>query len=46
MRCNEAMMKQKELKGEDQRIQAYVKHPAILMVKRPGETAYTTCAEF
>ena len=41
MRCNEAMMKRK-----DQRIQTYVKHPTILMVKRPGETRYTTYGEF
>ena len=31
----------KELKGEDQAIQAYVKFPVALRVNRPGETAYT-----
>ena len=43
-KCNEAMKKWKELMEED--ILAYVKHPAVLMVKRPGEGAYTQYAEY
>ena len=45
-RRNEAMKKRKELREEDQGIRAYVKYPAVLMVKRPGEAAYTPCAEY
>ena len=45
MRRNEAMNKRKELKRKDPRVQVYVKYPAIVMVKRPGETAYGTHAE-
>ena len=44
-RCNEAMKKWKELREEDQVIQAYVKYPAVLMVKRPSEAVYTPYAE-
>ena len=43
---NEAMKKRKKLSEEDQCIRAYVKHPAVLMVKRPGEAAYTPCAGY
>ena len=46
MQCNEAMKKQKELREEDQGIQAYVKYPGVLMVKQPGEAAYTPYAEY
>ena len=45
-RCNEAMKKRKELREEDQRIRAYVKYLPVLIVKRPGETAYTPYAEY
>ena len=38
-RHNEAM--RKKLKEEDQSIQAHGKYPVVLMVKLPGETAYT-----
>ena len=44
-RPNETMKKRKELREEDQGIRAYVKYPAVLMVKRPGEAAYTPYAE-
>ena len=44
-RCNNAMIKQKELRKDDHRIQAYVKYPAVLMVKYPGESVYTSYAE-
>ena len=45
-RRNQAMKKRKELREEDQGIRTYVKYPAVLMVKRPGEAAYTPCAEY
>ena len=45
-RRNEAMKKRKELREEDQGIRAYVKYPAVLMVKQPGEAAYTPYAEY
>ena len=45
-RPNEAMKKQKELREEDQGIRAYVKYPAVLMVKRPGEAAYAPYVEY
>ena len=44
-RRNEAMEKWKELREEDQVIRAYVKYPAVLMVKQPGEAVYTPYAE-
>ena len=40
------MKKRKELREEDQGIQAYVKYPAVLMVKQPVEAAYTPYAEY
>ena len=43
---NEAMKKRKKLREEDQGIRAYVKYLAVLMVKRPGEAAYTSYAEY
>ena len=45
-RRNEAMKKRKELREEDQGIRAYVKYPALSMVKQPGEAAYTPYAEY
>ena len=45
-RRNEAMKKRKELREEDQGIRAYAKYPAVLMVKQPGEAAYTPYAEY
>ena len=45
-RRNEAMKKRKELREEDQGIRAYVRYPAVLKVKRPGEAAYTPYAEY
>ena len=44
-RRNNAMIKRKELRQDDHRIQAYVKYPAVLMVKYPGESVYTSYAE-
>ena len=40
------MKNRKELSEEDQGIRAYVKYPAVLIVKRPGEAAYTPYAEY
>ena len=40
------MIKRKELRKEDHRIQAYVKYPAVLMVKYLGESVYTLYAEY
>ena len=46
MQRNKAMKKRKELREADQCIRAYVKYPAVLMVKQPGEAAYTPHAEY
>ena len=40
------MKKRKELREEDQDMRAYVKYPVVLMVKPPGEAAYTPYAEY
>ena len=40
------MIKLKELRKDDDRIQAYVKYPAVLMVKYPGELVYASYAEY
>ena len=45
-RRNNAMIKRKELRKDNHRIQTYVKYPAVLMVKYPGESAYTSNAEY
>ena len=45
-RRNDAMIKQKEPRKDDHRIQAYVKYPAVLMVKYPGQSVYTSYAEY
>ena len=44
-RCNNAKIKRNERKKDDHRIQAYVKYPAVLMVKYLGESVYTLYAE-
>ena len=44
-RRNKAMLKHKELKRDEKAIQGYVKYPAILMVKKPGERSYFVYAE-
>ena len=46
MRRNKAMKKPKELREEDQGMRAYVKYPTVLVVKQPGEAAYTPYAEY
>ena len=45
-RPNNAMIKQKELRKDDHRIRAYMKYPAVLMVKYPEESVYTSYAEY
>ena len=45
-RRNEAMKVRKQLRNEDKQIQAYVKFPAIFMVKKPGETTYSVHSEY
>ena len=45
-RGNETMKKRKEMREVDQGIRVYVKYPAVLMVKRPGEASYTPYAEY
>ena len=40
------MIKQKELRKDDHRIQAYIKYPAVLLIKYPGESVYTLNAEY
>ena len=36
----------KQLRNEDKQIQAYVKFPAIFMVKKLGETTYSVYSEY
>ena len=43
---NNAMIKRKELRKDDHRVQAYVKYTAVLMVIYPGESVYTSYAEY
>ena len=45
-RRNNAMIKKKELRKDDHRIQAYIKYPAVLLIKYPGESVYTLNAEY
>ena len=45
-RRNEAMKVRKQLRNKDKQIQAYVKFPAILMVKKPWETTYSVHSEY
>ena len=45
-RWNEAMKVRKQLRNEDKQTQAYVKFPAILMVKKPVETTYSVHSEY
>ena len=39
-------LKHKELKRDEKTIQAYIKYPAILMVKKSGGRSYSAYAEF
>ena len=45
-RRNEAMKVRKQLRNEDKQIQAYVKFPAIVMVKKSGETTFSVHSEY
>ena len=45
-RRNDAMIKRKELRKDDHRIQAYAKYPAMLMVKYPRKSVYTSHEEY
>ena len=45
-RRNQAMITRKELKSNDSSIQAYVKFPAVLMIKKEGERKYSPYAEY
>ena len=45
-RHNGATIKQKELRKDDHRMQVYVKYPAILMLKYPGDWVYISPAEY
>ena len=45
-RQNEAMKVRTQLRNEDKQIQAYVKFPAILMVKKPREITYSAHFEY
>ena len=45
-RHNNPVIKQKELRKDDHRIQAYMKYTAVLMVKYPGESVSTSYAEY
>ena len=46
IRCNDAIIKSKKLRKDDHRIQAYFKYLAVLMVKFPGESVYTSHAKY
>ena len=45
-RRNNAIIKRKELRKYDHQIQAYVEYPAPVVVKCPGESVYTSYAEY
>jgi hypothetical protein len=45
-RRKKAIELRKSIRSKDKTIKAYVKYPAILRVKKPGETRYTNVAEF
>ena len=45
-RCNNLRIKRNELRKVDDRIQEYMKHPAVLMAKYPGESVYTSHEEY
>ena len=45
-RRNSAMLTRKNLKKDDPTIQAFVKYPAKLMVKKEGEKGYRLYAEY
>ena len=45
-RRNNLMIKRKKLRKDDHRIQTYVKYPAVFMVKYPGESVFTSYAEY
>ena len=45
-RHNDGMIKRKELRKDDHRMQVYVRYPAMLMVKYPGDWVYISCAEY
>ena len=45
-RHNGATIKRKELRKDDHRMQVYVKYPANLMLKYPGDWVYISCAEY
>ena len=45
-RCNEAMKARKDLKKNESNIQAYLKFPAKLMIKREKDREYSLYAEY
>ena len=45
-RRSNAMIKRKELRKDYHRIQAYVKYLAVVKIKYPGESVYTSYAEY
>ena len=45
-RHNDATIKRKELREDDHQMQVYVKYPAMLMLKYPGDWVYISCAEY
>ena len=46
LRRNQALKDQHEMKEEDPSIQTYIKYPATLMIKRPGEKKNKVEIEF
>ena len=46
LRQNQALKHQHEMKEEDPSIQGYIRYPATLMIKRPGEKKYKVQKEF
>ena len=43
---NQALKQRHEMKEEDPSIQGYIRYPATLMIKKPGEKKYKVEKEF
>ena len=46
LRRNQALKHRYEIKEEDPSIQGYIRYPATVMIKRPGEKKYKAEKEF
>ena len=45
-RRNEGMKARKQLRNDENQFQGYVNFPAILKVKKPGETTYSVDSQY